>query len=47
MKSHVSDNSVPICADVTKFDFDLLAQKQLAHILSSVVIKPYTNISMA
>lgn len=29
MKSHVGDNSVPICADVTKFDFDLLAQKQL------------------
>ena len=29
MKSHVGDNSVPICADVTRFDFDLLAQKQL------------------
>lgn len=29
MKSHVGDNSVPICADVTKFDFDNLAQKQL------------------
>lgn len=28
-KSHVGENSVPICADVTKFDFDLLAQKQL------------------
>lgn len=28
-KSHVGDNSVPICGDVTKLDFDLLAQTQL------------------
>lgn len=25
----MGENAVPICADVTKFDFDLLAQKQL------------------
>lgn len=25
----VGDNAVPICADVTKFNFDLLIEKQL------------------
>lgn len=28
-KSYVGDNSVPICADVTKFDFQNLISKQL------------------
>ncbi len=28
-KSHVGENSIPICADITKFNFDLLIKKQL------------------
>lgn len=28
-KSHVGDNSIPICADITKFNFDQLIKKQL------------------
>lgn len=28
-KSYVGDNSVPICVDVTNFNFDLLIKKQL------------------
>ncbi len=28
-KSHVGENSIPICADITKFNFDQLIKKQL------------------
>lgn len=28
-KSHVGENSIPICADITKFNFDQLVKKQL------------------
>ncbi len=28
-KSYVGDNAIPICADVTKFDFENLISKQL------------------